>query len=167
MSHSTPILVSILMGSTSDAEILASCRKSLDRLKISHEAKVLSAHRTPHELVAYLDSLEARGCQIVVAAAGMAAHLGGVVAAHTRLPVLGVPIPSGTLGGMDALLAISQMPGGVPVATLGIGSAGGKNAAYMAARILALHNPEIKAQMEAVLAEDKAKVLNAKLPEEY
>ncbi|MEE2962181.1 MAG: 5-(carboxyamino)imidazole ribonucleotide mutase [Myxococcota bacterium] len=167
MSDSNPILVSILMGSTSDAEVLASCRKSLDRLKISHEAKVLSAHRTPHELVAYLDSLEARGCQIIVAAAGMAAHLGGVVAAHTRLPVLGVPIPSGTLGGMDALLAISQMPGGVPVATLGIGSAGGKNAAYMAARILALHNPEIKAQMEAVLEEDRAKVLNAKLPEEY
>ena len=167
MSDSDQILVSILMGSTSDASVLAGCRKSLDRLKISHEAKVLSAHRTPHELVAYLESLESRGCQIIIAAAGMAAHLGGVVAAHSRLPVLGVPIPSGTLGGMDALLAISQMPGGVPVGTLGIGSAGGKNAAYMAARILALHSPEIKEQMEAVLAEDKAKVLNAKLPEEY
>ena len=160
-------LVSIIMGSASDAGHLASCRKALDNLGIGHEAKVLSAHRTPGELIEYLGTLEEKGVQIVICAAGMAAHLGGVVAAHTRLPVFGVPIPSGTLAGVDALLATVQMPGGVPVATMGIGSAGGKNAAYMAARLLALHNSDIKANMDRVLEADRQKVLSATLPEEY
>lgn len=167
MSSDAKILVTVLMGSASDHDTLVGCRKALDNLGIAHEAKVLSAHRTPGELMAYLDTLESRGCKIIIAAAGMAAHLGGVVAAHSRLPVLGVPISAGTLGGMDALLAISQMPGGVPVATMGIGKAGGKNAAYMAARMLALYEPSIKERMDSVLAADKEKVLKATLPTEY
>jgi len=155
------------MGSASDAGHLASCRRALDALGIGHEAKVLSAHRTPAELIEYLGTLEEKGVQIVICAAGMAAHLGGVVAAHTTLPVFGVPIPAGTLAGVDALLATVQMPGGVPVATMGIGSAGGKNAAYMAARLLSLHDADIKANMHKVLEADRQKVLSATLPEEY
>jgi phosphoribosylaminoimidazole carboxylase PurE protein len=167
MSDNNQILVTVLMGSANDHDVLVGCRKALDRFGIAHEAKVLSAHRTPDELVEYLGTVEKRGCKIIIAAAGMAAHLGGVVAAHSRLPVLGIPIPAGTLGGMDALLAISQMPGGVPVATMGIGKAGGKNAAYQCARMLAPFMPEVKERMDAVLAEDKEQVLKATLPTEY
>lgn len=167
MSENKSILVTVLMGSANDHDILVSCRKALDSFGIAHEAKVLSAHRTPDELVQYLGTIEERGCKIIIAAAGMAAHLGGVVAAHSRLPVLGVPIAAGSLGGMDALLAISQMPGGVPVATMGIGKAGGKNAAYQCARMLAPFDADIKTRMEAVLAADKEKVMKATLPTEY
>jgi 5-(carboxyamino)imidazole ribonucleotide mutase len=167
MSENNSILVTVLMGSANDHDTLVSCRKALDRFGIAHEAKVLSAHRTPDELVEYLGTIEERGCKIIIAAAGMAAHLGGVVAAHSRLPVLGVPIAAGSLGGMDALLAISQMPGGVPVATMGIGKAGAKNAAYHCARMLAPFDADIKTRMEAVLAADKEKVMKASLPTEY
>jgi phosphoribosylaminoimidazole carboxylase PurE protein len=113
----------------------------------------------------YLEGLEGRGIEIVIAAAGMAAHLAGVVAAHTTLPVLGVPMASGALQGVDALLSTVQMPPGVPVGTLGIGSPGGKNAAYLAARILALKHPAVKERLAAVIAEDKQKVLRGELPD--
>jgi phosphoribosylaminoimidazole carboxylase PurE protein len=158
-------LVSIIVGSASDAEEIAPARHALKRFGIEHEAKVLSAHRTPGELVAYLQDAETRGVKLIIAGAGMSAHLGGVVAAHSRLPVLGVPFSSGHLDGMDALLSFSQMPGGVPVSTFGIGKAGAKNAAYQAARILSLFNPDIKERMNQVLDEDKAQILGRSLPE--
>ena len=165
-NNNTP-LVSLIMGSASDHPTLISCRQTLDTLQIPHEAKVLSAHRTPHELVSYVETLEKRGVKIIIAAAGMAAHLAGVIAAHSTLPILGIPIAAGTLGGVDALLAISQMPGGVPVATLGIGSAGAKNAAFMAARMLSIGDAGIRARMLDVLAANRKKVLSAKLPKDY
>lgn len=158
-------LVAVIVGSASDGDQIAGCRETLDRLGIPHEAQVLSAHRTPAELADYLSTLEERGVEIVVAAAGMAAHLAGVVAAHTTLPVLGVPMASGPLQGVDALLSTVQMPPGVPVATFGIGSAGARNAAYFAARILSARHPEIAERLAAVLAEDTQKVLEAELPE--
>lgn len=160
-----PLLVAVIVGSASDADQIAGCRETLGRLGIGHEAQVLSAHRTPDELAEYLAGIEERGIQIVIAAAGMAAHLAGVVASHTTLPVLGVPMASGALQGVDALLSTVQMPPGVPVATLGIGSPGGKNAAYLAARILALSHPEVKKRLEQVLEEDREKVRAAELPE--
>jgi phosphoribosylaminoimidazole carboxylase PurE protein len=160
-----PVLVSVIVGSASDADQIEGCRETLGRLGIGHEAKVLSAHRTPDDLVEYLDGIEERGIEIVIAAAGMAAHLAGVVAAHTALPVLGVPLASGALQGIDALLSTVQMPPGVPVATLGIGSAGGRNAAFLAARILALTHPEVKQRLAQVIAEDRERVLGSELPE--
>jgi phosphoribosylaminoimidazole carboxylase PurE protein len=157
-------LVAVIVGSASDADQIAACREALTRLGIGHEAKVLSAHRTPNELAEYLDGLETRGIEVVIAAAGMAAHLAGVIAAHTTLPVLGVPMASGALQGVDALLSTVQMPPGVPVATLGIGSPGGRNAAYLAGRILALSHPDVKDRLAEVIAEDTQKVLDAELP---
>jgi phosphoribosylaminoimidazole carboxylase PurE protein len=159
------VLVAVIVGSASDADQIAGCREALGRLGIGHEARVISAHRTPTELADYLGGLEGRGIQIVIAAAGMAAHLAGVAAAHTTLPVLGVPMASGALQGIDALLSTVQMPPGVPVATLGIGSPGAKNAAYLAARILALSHPDVKARLEKVMEEDREKVRAARLPE--
>jgi phosphoribosylaminoimidazole carboxylase PurE protein len=159
-----PVRVAVIVGSASDADQIEGCRETLRRLGIGHEAKVLSAHRTPGELVEYLDGLEDRGIEIVIAAAGMAAHLAGVAAAHTTLPVLGVPMASGPLQGIDALLSTVQMPPGVPVATLGIGSSGARNAAYLAARILALSHPEVRERLEQALAEDREQVLASELP---
>ena len=166
-SNSSGPLVSLIMGSLSDHDALVKCRKTLDSLGISHEAKVLSAHRTPSELVNYVEGLETQGTQVVIAAAGMAAHLAGVVAAHSKLPILGIPMASGSLAGVDALLSVSQMPPGVPVGTLGIGSAGGVNAAYMAARIIALSNADVRTRMEEALEANRAKVLGAEAPKEY
>jgi phosphoribosylaminoimidazole carboxylase PurE protein len=159
-----PVRVAVIVGSASDADQIEGCRETLRRLGIGHEARVLSAHRTPDELVEYLDGLEDRGIEIVIAAAGMAAHLAGVAAAHTTLPVLGVPMASGPLQGIDALLSTVQMPPGVPVATLGIGSSGASNAAYLAARILALSHPEVRERLEQALAEDREQVLASELP---
>lgn len=161
----TDPLVAVIVGSASDADQIAGCRETLTRLGIGHEARVLSAHRTPAELAEYVEALEGRGIEIVIAAAGMAAHLAGVVAAHTSLPVLGVPMASGPLQGVDALLATVQMPAGIPVGTLGIGSAGGKNAAYLAARILSLSHPDVKAALAAAMAADRERVLGSHLPE--
>jgi len=158
------VRVAVIVGSASDADQIEGCRETLRRLGIGHEARVLSAHRTPGELVEYLDGLEDRGIEIVIAAAGMAAHLAGVAAAHTTLPVLGVPMASGPLQGIDALLSTVQMPPGVPVATLGIGSSGARNAAYLAARILALSHPEVRERLEQALAEDREQVLASELP---
>jgi len=154
-------LVSIVMGSASDREQMAACSTALDRFGIAHEVRILSAHRTPDEATAYAAGLEGRGVRVVVAGAGMAAHLPGVLAAHTRLPVIGVPLSAGALQGFDALLSIVQMPGGVPVATVGIGAAGAKNAGFLAARILSLGDPALRERMEAVVADDRERVLAA------
>ena len=135
--------VAILMGSQSDWEVMQSAEQMLDQLGIASDARVISAHRTPQRLVEYLADAEARGIEVVIAGAGMAAHLAGVTAAHTLLPVLGVPIGGSALNGLDALLATVQMPGGIPVATFAIGKAGAVNAALMAAAILARADPDV------------------------
>ncbi len=160
-------VVTIIVGSASDEEAIIPCRKALDQFGIAHEAKVLSAHRTPKETAEYVEGLAGRGFKLVIAAAGMAAHLPGVVAAHTKLPVLGVPLAAGPLQGFDALLAVVQMPGGVPVATMSVGKAGAKNAAYFAARILALTDENVAQKLSDVLAADTGKVLASSLSEEY
>jgi 5-(carboxyamino)imidazole ribonucleotide mutase len=154
-------LVSILMGSKSDLEMLQPARDALTDMGVAHEVRVLSAHRTPDALFAYVADAEKRGVEVFIAAAGGAAHLPGVVAAKTTRPVLGVPIPSGHLAGFDALLAIVQMPKGIPVATFAVGKAGAGNAALFAVAILAGKRPELgtklvdwrKAQADKLLKE--------------
>ncbi|MBI5508720.1 MAG: AIR carboxylase family protein [Deltaproteobacteria bacterium] len=143
---------------------MQACRLALASFGIAHEARVLSAHRTPKELARYVEALPGRGVRLVIAAAGMAAHLAGAVAAHTSLPVLAVPLASGALQGIDALFATVQMPGGVPVACFGIGAAGAKNAAYMAARILALADRDLAVRMRGVLQRDREQVRKARWP---
>ncbi len=135
-------LVAVIMGSQSDWEVMSHAAETLARLNIPHEAKVLSAHRAPDLLSDYLQAAESRGLEVIIAGAGMAAHLAGVTASATHLPVLGVPLQSGSLGGLDALLSTAQMPAGVPVATFAIGKAGAINAALFAACILAQRHPE-------------------------
>ena len=129
--------VAIIMGSPSDWEVMRAVEETLDELGIASDARVISAHRTPARLVRFLATAEQDGIEVVIAGAGMAAHLAGVAAAHTLLPVLGVPLPGSELRGFDALLATVQMPGGIPVATFAIGKAGAKNAGLFAAAILA------------------------------
>lgn len=146
---STSPLVSIVMGSKSDLEVMQAARDALADLKVAHEVRVLSAHRTPDALFAYIADASARGVEVFIAGAGGAAHLPGVVAAKTTLPVLGVPIPSGHLLGLDALLAIVQMPKGVPVATFAVGKAGAGNAGLFAVAILAGKRPELAASLAA------------------
>ncbi len=154
-------LVGIIMGSRSDFEVMSVARDMLQNLQVPHEVRVVSAHRTPVWMAEYAQTAESRGLRVLIAGAGGAAHLPGMVAAHTNLPVLGVPVPSTCLQGMDSLLSIAQMPGGVPVGTLAIGKPGARNAALLAARILALHDPDLgqrlrdlrKAAEEQVLAE--------------
>lgn len=139
------VLVSILMGSKSDWAIMEEAGLVLDKLKITHEARALSAHRTPDALFEYVKSAEDRGVEVFIAAAGGAAHLPGVIAAKTLLPVLGVPMPSTTfVNGMDALLSISQMPAGIPVGTLAVGKAGAVNAALLAASIISNKHTEFR-----------------------
>jgi 5-(carboxyamino)imidazole ribonucleotide mutase len=154
-------LVSILMGSHSDLEVLAVAREVLTSLEIAHETRVLSAHRTPDALFAYVADAEARGVEVFVAAAGGAAHLPGVVAAKTLRPVLGVPIASTALMGLDALLSIVQMPKGIPVATFSVGKAGAANAALFAAMIVGQKRPEVLAKLKAQ-REEQARALVAK-----
>lgn len=137
-------LVGVIMGSVSDWETLRHCAQTLDQLSIPHEIKVVSAHRTPDRMFAYAESAEGRGLEVIVAGAGGAAHLPGMTAAKTTLPVLGVPVESKALKGMDSLLSIVQMPAGIPVATLAIGKAGAINAALLAAAILANKHPAIR-----------------------
>jgi 5-(carboxyamino)imidazole ribonucleotide mutase len=136
-------LVGILMGSRSDWEVMSHTDHTLERLGVPREVRVLSAHRTPDQLIEYAASAESRGLEVLIAAAGGAAHLAGVVAAKTLLPVLGVPIPSRTLDGLDSLLSMVQMPAGVPVGTLALGRAGAVNAALFAAAILARTRPAV------------------------
>jgi 5-(carboxyamino)imidazole ribonucleotide mutase len=143
------IMVGIIMGSRSDWDTMRHAAGMLDELKISHERRVVSAHRTPRRLFDYASGATARGIKIIIAGAGGAAHLPGMAAAMTRLPVLGVPIESKALNGMDSLLSIVQMPAGVPVGTLAIGKAGAINSALLAAAILALSDPELAGRLEA------------------
>jgi 5-(carboxyamino)imidazole ribonucleotide mutase len=145
----TQPLVSVLMGSRSDLDFMQASRDSLHEFGVVHEVRVLSAHRTPDALFQYVADAPARGVEVFIAGAGGAAHLPGVVAAKTTLPVLGVPIPSGHLLGFDALLAMVQMPRGIPVATFAIGKAGASNAALFAVSILALRRPELAEQLRA------------------
>jgi 5-(carboxyamino)imidazole ribonucleotide mutase len=140
------VRVGILTGSPNDLEIVKKAHETLTSLGISSELKVLSAHRTPERVQKYVAEAKSRGIQVLIACAGMANHLAGTVAAHTLIPVIGVPLSSGMPGGLDALLSTVQMPPGVPVATVGVD--GAKNAAYLAARILALHDPAILKALE-------------------
>lgn len=141
-------LIGLVMGSHSDWETLKEASQTLDALQIPHETRVVSAHRTPDLLFQYAETATARGLQVIIAGAGGAAHLPGMLAAKTTLPVLGVPIQSRALNGLDSLLSIVQMPAGVPVATFAIGVAGATNAALTAAAILALQDPQIDAALK-------------------
>lgn len=152
-------LVAVIMGSASDWETMRHCVDTLNELGIANEHHVLSAHRTPDATTDFARKATGRGLKVIVAGAGSAAHLAGVVAGHTLLPVLGVPIPSSTLQGLDSLLSIAQMPGGIPVGTLAIGSAGAKNAALLAAAILALSDEKIRKNLEAFRKKQTEKVL--------
>lgn len=150
--------VGILMGSESDWPVMRKCTEVLERLGIDFEVRVSSAHRTPAATAAYVADAGERGCAAFICGAGMAAHLAGAVAAHTVRPVIGVPIDSGPLQGFDALLATVQMPGGIPVATVAVGSAGARNAAYLAAQILALNDAQLATALAADREENQAKV---------
>jgi len=138
--------VAIIMGSTSDLDTMKKAAEVLDELGIIYEMKVLSAHRTPDLLFEYIEQIEEKGFKVIIAGAGGAAHLPGVIASQTLLPVIGVPIETKVMGGLDSLLSMVQMPAGVPVATMGIGNA--KNAGLMAARILAINNIELRKKLE-------------------
>ncbi|MGI9490899.1 MAG: 5-(carboxyamino)imidazole ribonucleotide mutase [Geminicoccaceae bacterium] len=151
-------LIGLIMGSQSDWSTLLHGSALLDQLDIGHERKIVSAHRTPDRLVRYAKSAAGRGLQVIIAGAGGAAHLPGMVAAMTPLPVLGVPIESKALSGMDSLLSIVQMPGGVPVGTLAIGKAGAINAALLAASIVALRDEQIARRLASWRAEQTAAV---------
>lgn len=153
--------VAIIMGSDSDLPVMQACIDTLKSLKIEFEVKIASAHRTPDITRDYIADAEQRGCQVFVGAAGLAAHLAGTIAAHTLKPVIGVPMDGGPLKGMDALLSTVQMPGGIPVATVAIGKAGAKNAAYLAAQMMALSDDAI-AKRIAAEREANAKAVVAK-----
>jgi 5-(carboxyamino)imidazole ribonucleotide mutase len=142
-------LVAVIMGSTSDWDTMSHAAAALDELGVPYEKHVVSAHRTPQWMAEFAQSAEARGLEVIIAGAGGAAHLPGMVAAHTVVPVLGVPVQSAALQGLDSLLSIVQMPGGVPVGTLAIGKAGAKNAGLLAAAILANARPELRARLHA------------------
>jgi 5-(carboxyamino)imidazole ribonucleotide mutase len=156
-------LVGVIMGSKSDWETMRHSSETLTQFGVPHESRIVSAHRTPALMAEYASTAEQRGLEVVIAAAGGAAHLPGMVAAHTILPVLGVPIESHALKGLDSLLSIVQMPGGVPVATLAIGKAGAINAALLAVAILAAHRPDLREKLRAFRAEQTQKVLGDKL----
>lgn len=159
-SETSP-LVGVIMGSRSDWETMRHASEMLSTLQVSHECRVVSAHRTPREMMEYASSAEQRGLHVIIAGAGGAAHLPGMVASETLLPVIGVPVQSRALQGLDSLLSICQMPGGVPVATMAIGTAGAKNAGLLAARILSLHNPDLRSQLDAFVKEQTATVLES------
>ncbi len=166
---STRPLVAIIMGSKSDWETMSHASEALDALGIPHDVRVMSAHRTPALVDEYIGGAEGRGLEVIIAGAGGAAHLAGVAAAKTLLPVLGVPIPSRALNGIDSLLSTVQMPGGIPVGTLAIGNAGATNAALLAAAILANKYPPVRealrryreAQTQAVLAQSDPRAWTA------
>ncbi len=153
-------LVGIIMGSRSDFETMAAARDALQELQVGHELRVVSAHRTPLWMAEYAQTAESRGLRIIIAGAGGAAHLPGMVAAHTNLPVLGVPVPSTVLNGIDSMLSIAQMPGGVPVGTLAIGKPGARNAALLAARILALTDTGLAQRLKDLRARAEEAVLS-------
>jgi 5-(carboxyamino)imidazole ribonucleotide mutase len=157
-------LVAVIMGSKSDWETMRQADELLTRFEIPHECRVLSAHRTPTETAEYVSQAESRGLEVMIAAAGGAAHLAGVCAAHTLMPVLGVPMESASLKGMDSLLSTVQMPAGIPVGTLAIGPAGARNAALLAVAILANSRPALRERLRQFREEQRRKVLGETLP---
>jgi 5-(carboxyamino)imidazole ribonucleotide mutase len=163
MAETKPLVV-VLMGSKSDWDTMRQTDEMLAKFDVPHECRVLSAHRTPAETAEYVSQAEGRGVEVIIAAAGGAAHLAGVCAAHTLLPVLGVPMESASLKGMDSLLSTVQMPAGIPVGTLAIGPAGARNAALLAIAILANRRPELRERLRRFRAEQSAKVLRETLP---
>jgi 5-(carboxyamino)imidazole ribonucleotide mutase len=165
MKMTEKTLVGIVMGSTSDWDVMKEAAQVCKDFGISYEARALSAHRTPTEVEEWVADMETRGCQAFIAGAGGAAHLAGVVASKTILPIFAVPIPSKYMKGLDSLLATVQMPKGIPVATLAIGEAGAGNAGLAVVAMLALHDAELKSKLIAFRAAQAEKVRNAKLPE--
>ena len=163
MADNSP-LVAVIMGSKSDWETMRQADEMLTKFAVPHECRVLSAHRTPFQTAEYVGQAEGRGIEVIIAAAGGAAHLAGVCAAHTVVPVLGVPMESASLKGMDSLLSTVQMPAGIPVGTLAIGGAGARNAALLAVAILANSRPELKEKLKAFRKEQSEKVLRETLP---
>ena len=157
-------LVAVIMGSSSDWETMKHTVEVLERFGVPHERHVVSAHRTPVWAAEFASSAESRGVEVIVAGAGGAAHLAGVVAAYTPLPVLGVPIQSAALQGLDSLLSIVQMPGGVPVGTLAIGKAGATNAGLLAISILSNSRPDLRQKLRAFREEQSQKVRQERLP---
>jgi 5-(carboxyamino)imidazole ribonucleotide mutase len=160
MSASAAPIVGIIMGSKSDWETMRHAAELLEEFGVPHEKQVVSAHRTPERMNDYARTAEGRGLEVIIAGAGGAAHLPGMVAAQTVLPVLGVPVQSRALSGLDSLLSIVQMPGGVPVGTLAIGEAGAKNAALLAVRMLATTRPELRERLHAFHRQQTERVLS-------
>ena len=157
-------LVSVIMGSSSDWETMKHAVEVLERFGVAHERHIVSAHRTPAWMAEFASGAEARGTEVIIAGAGGAAHLPGMVAAHTVVPVLGVPVQSAALQGLDSLLSIVQMPGGVPVGTMAIGKPGATNAGLLAVSILATSRPELRARLRAFRDEQTEKVRQERLP---
>ena len=164
MPDASAPLVAVIMGSKSDWETMRHADEMLTQFGIPHESKVMSAHRTPALTTEYTGEAEARGIEVIIAAAGGAAHLAGVVAAHTVLPVLGVPMESQALKGMDSLLSTVQMPGGIPVGTLAIGKAGATNSALLAVAILANHRPDLRKRLHEFREELARNAMKDTLP---
>ena len=156
-------LVGVIMGSKSDWETMRAASETLDRFGVAHECRVMSAHRTPALASEFAATAESRGLEVIIAAAGGAAHLAGVIAAHTTLPVLGVPMKSDALNGLDSLLSTVQMPAGIPVGTLAIGKPGATNAALLAVAILANSRPALRDKLREFRAEQEKKVRETKL----
>ncbi|MFM9967296.1 MAG: 5-(carboxyamino)imidazole ribonucleotide mutase [Burkholderiales bacterium] len=165
MATAKKVSVGVVMGSTSDWEVMSQAAKVLKEFGVAYEARALSAHRTPEALAKWLAEMEKRGAKTFIAAAGGAAHLAGVVAAQTQLPVLGVPMPSKHLAGLDSLLSMVQMPKGIPVATFAIGEAGAANAALFAIATLALADASLSKRLAAFRKKQTETVLAAKLPD--
>jgi 5-(carboxyamino)imidazole ribonucleotide mutase len=164
MSKSANALVAVIMGSTSDWETMTHAVEMLERFGVPYEKHVVSAHRTPVWMAEFAQGAESRGIEVIIAGAGGAAHLPGMTAAHTCVPVLGVPVQTATLNGLDSLLSIVQRPGGVPVGTLAIGKAGATNAGLLAVAILATSRPDLREKLRAFRAEQTAKVREDLLP---
>src|ERR671911_696866 len=164
MAQDAKPLVGVIMGSKSDWETMRAASEALTEFGVPHECQIVSAHRTPQWMAQYASGAEGRGLQVIIAGAGGAAHLPGMVASHTTLPVLGVPVQSAALNGLDSLLSIVQMPGGVPVGTLAIGKAGATNAGLLAVAILANSRPDLRARLHAFRDEQTEKVRQERLP---
>lgn len=164
MSRVKSVQVGVVMGSKSDWTVMSVASQVLRQLGVAHECKVVSAHRTPDLMASYAKAARSRGLEVIIAGAGGAAHLPGMLAAHTAVPVLGVPVPTGALQGLDSLLSIVQMPGGVPVATFSIGVSGAKNAALFAAAVLARRDDKLAARLEKFRAMQSREAEKSVLP---
>jgi 5-(carboxyamino)imidazole ribonucleotide mutase len=163
MAENSKPLVAVIMGSKTDWEAMRAASDTLKEFGVEHESRVLSAHRTPELAAEFASNAESRGIEVIIAGAGGAAHLAGVTAAYTVLPVLGVPMESASLKGLDSLLSTVQMPGGIPVGTLAIGKGGAKNAALLAIAILANKRPELRDKIRTFRAEQKKKIMSETL----